>query len=139
MNWKLVLTLSLFGLAMGIATVYFIPSGVEPLLWLAIFVICAYAVARDGTQRRFLTGLSIGIVNSIWVTGAHVLLFDRYLAGHAREAAMMQSMPLPQSPRLMMVLTGPVIGVISGIVIGALCVIAGKFIGRKPQGVAPPI
>ena len=123
---------------MAIATVYVIPSSVEPLLWLAIFVACAYAVARDSGDRRFLTGFLIGVVNSVWVTGAHALLFDHYIAGHAREAAMMQSMPLPQSPRLMMVLTGPVIGAISGVVIGLFCVIAGKFISAKNPGVASP-
>ena len=118
MNWKLVLKLPLFALAMGIATVYFIPSSVEPLLWLVIFVICGYVVARNTDEWRFLNGLAIGIMNSVWVTGSHVLLFDRYTAGHAREAAMMQSMPLPQSPRLMMVFTGAMSGVISGLVIG---------------------
>jgi hypothetical protein len=41
MNWKLIITLSLFGLAMGIATVFVVPSTVEPLCWLAIFVVCA--------------------------------------------------------------------------------------------------
>ena len=32
MKWKLVLLLSLFGLGMGIAAVYLIPSNIEPLL-----------------------------------------------------------------------------------------------------------
>ncbi len=42
MNWKLILQLSLFGLAMAVGTVFVIPSNVEPLFWLAIFAVCAY-------------------------------------------------------------------------------------------------
>jgi hypothetical protein len=31
MNWKLIIQLSMFGLAMGIATVFVIPSNIEPV------------------------------------------------------------------------------------------------------------
>jgi len=51
MSWRLILTLSLFGLGMGIATVAFIPSNTEPLFWLAIFVMCAYLIARNASHR----------------------------------------------------------------------------------------
>jgi hypothetical protein len=44
----------------------------------------------------------------------------------------MQSMPLPTWPRLMMVITGPVVGIMSGILIGALALIIGHFL--KPTG-----
>ena len=128
MNWKLVFQLSLFGLAMGLGTVFFIPSSVEPVCWVVIFLVCAYVVARNCLERRFLHGFAIGILNSFWVTAAHILFFGQYLAGHAEEAAMMRSMPLQSSPRLLMALTGPVIGIVSGILIGALCMVVGRFV-----------
>jgi len=78
MNWKLILQLSLFGLAMAFATVYVIPSSVEPFLWLPIFVLCAWLIAKRAPGKVFLHGLLLGIMNSIWITAAHVLLF----AGH---------------------------------------------------------
>ncbi|MBV8909266.1 MAG: hypothetical protein JOZ89_00750 [Gammaproteobacteria bacterium] len=134
MNWKLVFQLSLLGLAMALGTVFLIPSSVEPICWLAIFLVCAYAVARRCRQKLFLHGLAIGIANSFWVTAAHILFFGQYIANHAKEAAMMKSMPLPDSPRLMMALTGPVIGVVSGVIIGVLCLLAGKVIkGARPE------
>jgi len=124
MNWKLIFALSLFGLAMGIATVYVIPSNIEPIFWLVILIVCAIIIARVQPARRFLHGLMVGIVNSIWITAAHVLLFDAYIANHAKEAAMMSSAPLP--PKAMMLVVGPCIGVISGIVLGLFAWIAGK-------------
>jgi uncharacterized membrane protein len=45
---------------------------------------------------------------------------------------MMSSMPLPDSPRLMMLLVGPVVGAVSGAVIGLFAVVAGKLLGRNP-------
>lgn len=137
MNWKLIVQLSLFGLAMGIATVLVIPSTIEPLFWLVVFVISAYVIARRAPGWLFLHGLCTGIANSVWVTGSHVLLFDRYLSHHPQEAAMMSSMPLPDSPRVMMALVGPVIGIASGAVIGLLALVAARFAVRKRAAPAP--
>ena len=133
MGWKLIFQLSLFGLAMGIATVFVIPPNVEPVFWLVIFLICAYVIAKRRLTGRFVHGLLLGLVNSVWITAAHVLMFDRYISGHAQEAAMMKSMPLPDAPRLMMTMTGPVVGLISGIVIGLLALGAGKLTKRSPE------
>ena len=134
MNWKLIFQLSLFGLAMGIATVYVIPSNIEPAFWLVIFLICAYAIARR-TSAHFVNGLMLGIANSIWIIAAHVLLFDRYVANHAAEAAAMMKGPLASSPRVMMIVVGLLIGVVSGAIIGLLALAAGKLIKtpRSPE------
>jgi hypothetical protein len=131
MNWKLILQLSLFGLFMGVATVFFISSAVEPFCWLVVFVISAYAIARGAPGRPFLHGVCVGLANSVWVTASHILLVNEYLARHPREAAMMSSMPMPTHPRLMMALTGPVIGLISGVVLGVFAVVAAKLTGSK--------
>jgi hypothetical protein len=128
MNWKLILLLSMFGLAMGLATVFVIPPKIEPLFWLVIFVICAYVIARQ-TRKPFLHGLLLGLANCVWITSAHLLLFNQYMATHAQEAARMQTMSF--SPRIMMAIVGSVIGLISGVVIGVLALIATKFM--KPE------
>jgi hypothetical protein len=131
MNWKLILGLSLFGLAMGIGTVFWIPSNVEPFFWLAIFVISAYLIATRCPGRYFLHGVLVGLANSVWITAAHVLLFDAYVARHAEEVAMMASMPLAGSPRLLMAITGPIIGLVSGIVLGVFAIVAAKIVAAR--------
>lgn len=79
-------------------------------------------------DRHFLHGLLVGIVNSVWVTGAHILFFSQYIANHPKEAAMMTTMPLPNHPRLMMACVGPIVGVISGLIIGLFALVAGKIV-----------
>jgi hypothetical protein len=136
MNWTLIFRLSLFGLAMGLGTVFFISSSVEPFLWIAIFLISAYLIARQCAHHRFLHGLIVGVANSVWINAMHIAFFSYYMSGHAREAAMMKSMPLPGWPRLMMMITGPVVGIMSGIIIGALAIVAGHFV--KQSGAKTP-
>jgi hypothetical protein len=135
MDWKLILKLSLFGLAMAIATVWIIPANVEPLFWLVILLLSAFLIARARPGRNFLHGLLVGIANSVWVTAAHIAFFDHYIANHPKEAAMTKSMPLPDSPRLMMALVGPVIGIVTGVIIGLFAVVVSRFIIRKQNPV----
>src|SRR5204863_99938 len=80
--------------------------------------------------KPFLHGLGVGVMNSVWITAAHIIFYDTYLAGHAQEAQMMAGSPLPG--RLMMLVTGPIIGVISGCVLGLFALIASRFIKPKP-------
>ncbi len=129
MNWKLILGLSLFGLAMAFATVFVIPSTIEPLVWLVIFPVCAYFIARRAPGSYFLHGLLVGILNSVWITSAHVLFFDQYIGRHAREAEMMRTMPL--APKAMMLVTGPIVGVVSGIVLGILALIVHRVLSTR--------
>jgi hypothetical protein len=126
MNWKLVGTLSLFGLAMGIATVFVIPSNIEPAFWLAIFLVCGFLISKRAPGKHFLHGLFTSLLNSVWITGAHVAFFDTYVANHPQEAAMMQNMPV--AGRLAMVLTGPLVGLISGLLLGLIAFVMSRFI-----------
>jgi hypothetical protein len=126
MNRKLVFQLSMFGLAMGILTVFVIPPKVEPLCWLIIFFICAVIIARKGVPRPFVHGLLTSILNSVWITGAHVLLYDAYRAHHANEVAAMATSGV--SPRLAMLAIGPIIGIGSGLLLGLFAFVASKII-----------
>ena len=130
MNWKLIFGCSLFGLAMAIATVYVIPSTIEWAFWLPVFLINAYLLAKNASGKYFLHGFLVSLVNCAWITGAHVLLYSTYIASHPAEAAMQQQMPMPTHPRLMMLIMGPVIGIVSGLVQGLFAWIASKIVKK---------
>jgi hypothetical protein len=136
LNWRLILALSLFGLGMAFATVWVIPSKIEPLFWLLIFAACAFLIARLAPRRHFLHGFLVSLVNSVWITSAHALFASAYLANHAQEAEMLKTMPMPDSPRLMMMMTGPVVGVASGLVLGGLAWLASRLVKPASAGAA---
>ena len=125
MSWKLVFGLSLFGLAMGFATVFVIPSNIEPFFWLGILLVCAVIIAKRAPGKYFLHGLCVSLVNSVWITGAHIALYDKYVAGHAKEVAMAAQMG---APKMMMAITGPVVGLASGLVLGLFAWVFSKFL-----------
>ena len=133
MNWKLICSLSLFGLFMAFATVYFIPSNVELFCWIVIFIICAVIIGKNAPGKYFAHGFMVSIVNCIWITSAHVLLYDKYIIKHQDELQQMAPMveKMHISNQVVMMIMGPVIGILCGLVLGLLSMIAGKALGKK--------
>jgi hypothetical protein len=120
---------------MGIGTVFLIPWNVEPFCWLVIFPICAYLIARSMTSYRFLTGVAVGVVNSIWITASHLIFFDRYvhhLGGAAGILTGTSTQVVVPPPLIATLVGGPIIGLISGAIIGLLALLAGRFV-RPPR------
>ena len=131
MKWKLILLLSLFGLAMGIATSYWIHPKAEIILWLVIFIICAFIIAKYCSDRYFLHGFLVSIVNSFWVTGAHIILFHQYMGFHPMMAQRMADMPYGSHPLRLMAITGPLIGIVSGLVLGLFAFLASRILKKN--------
>lgn len=132
MNWKLIFQLSIFGLIMAFGTVSLIPQKFEPIFWVVIFIFCAYVIARVAPGKYFLHGFCVSLVNSIWITAAHIFFYSTYMAHHPDMAQMADKMPMPSHPRLMMLFMGPIFGAVSGLVLGLFSFIASKIVSRKP-------
>ncbi len=135
MNWKLIFGLSLFGLLMAFATVYWIPSSIESFIWLPIFLLCAWLIAKNAPGKYFLHGLLVSLVNCVWITGVHIKLSTAYIANHPQEADMYAQMfaKTGLSMHRAMLVFGPVIGIISGIVLGLFAFAASKIF-KKTNG-----
>jgi len=133
MNWKLIYGLSLFGLVMAFATVYWIPSNVEPYVWLPVFLLCAYLIAKNAPGKYFLHGMLVGIVNCVWITGVHIKLSADYIAHHPEEGKMYADMLAKTGLSLhrAMMVFGPLTGIISGIVLGLFAFAASKMFKKN--------
>ena len=131
MNTKLIFQLSLFGLAMAFATLSLIPPTIEPLIWLLIFVICAYLIAKKCTGKYFLHGFLVSILNSVWIISVHIIFAGAYFKHHVQQVPQNVIIPLLNHPRLMMLIVGPIIGVISGVVLGLFAFIASKLVKKE--------
>jgi hypothetical protein len=136
MNWKLIFLLSLFGLAMGISTVFWITQSMEPYFWIAVLIITAWLIARRAPGKYFLHGLFVGLANCVWVIAAHVYWYATYLGNHPQMVEMMRKWPLADHPRRAMVLFGPIYGIISGIVIGLVALLLAAVMGKKKPAAA---
>jgi hypothetical protein len=132
MNWKIIIQLSLFGLIMAFGTLALIPQNVEPVFWLIIFAFCALVIAKACPGKYFLHGFLVSIVNCIWITGLHIFFYQTYVNHHPAMANMGQSLSSSLSihPRLVMLIFGPVFGILSGIILGLFALIASKIVKR---------
>ena len=130
MNWKIIIQLSLFGLIMAFATVSLIPQKLEPFFWLVIFIFCAYVIAKVCTGKYFLHGFFVSLCNCVWIIAVHIAFAKTYTANHIE---MVTSMPgsLAVHPRLGMLITGPFIGALFGVILGLFSLIASKIVKKK--------
>ncbi len=130
MNWKLILALSLFGLAMGFATLTWNSPKLEQFLWLLIFLLCAWLIGKNAERSYFLHGFLVSLLNCVWVTGLHMKYADTYIAHHTAEAGQYAKMnaELGLSIQQSMLLIGPFIGIFSGIILGLFSLAASKIL-----------
>src|SRR5216117_2752181 len=84
MNVRLILTLSLFGLLVGIGSIVgLIPSGWELAVWAVIALISAGVLARQAPGKFFLHGFLTGFVAGAVSTLCQALFMNQYLAHNA--------------------------------------------------------
>ena len=133
MNWKLIFQLSVFGLIMAFATLSLVPTSLEWVFWLVIFIFCAYTIAKVCTGKYFLHGFLVSMVNCVWITAVHGFCFTYYTQHHPEMTSMSTNMPnyLATHPRQMMLIFGPIAGAISGLILGLFSFIASKIV-KKP-------
>ena len=131
MNWKLIFTLSLIGLGMAFATVFVIPNKIEPLFWLLIFILYAVLIVKNVPGKYFLHGFMVSFVNGFWIAGIHVLFFATYMSNNPDMWKIEQNMPMPEHPRVMMLITGPLFGAGFGLLNGLFAFITSKIIKKK--------
>ena len=131
MNWKFIFKLSIFGLAMALLTLSMIPMKIEPFCWLAIFVLCAYLIPKYVSGNYFMHGFMTSILNCVWITSIHFIFYRQYLVNHPGMAGTINNTAFNLSPRALMLLTGPLIGFLSGLILGTFTLIAAKVQGQK--------
>lgn len=128
MKWKLITQLSVFGLIMAFATLSLIETKMEPPFWFMTFVFSAFVIAKVAPGKYFLHGFMVAIFNCFWITLIHLLFYNSYAANHQ------DIMPMYGiHPRRMMLLSGPVFGILFGIILGLFALIASKIVKKNPQ------
>jgi uncharacterized membrane protein len=133
MNWKLIFVLSVFGIAMGLLSVFvYCPPVVEFVLWLVITVVSAVVIARYAPGKYFLHGFCVAVLNTVWVTAAQAGLFFSYIATHPEYLQMTAQLPeaLSGHPRRLIVYKAPIIAILSGLLFGLFAWVASKIVKR---------
>jgi TRAP-type C4-dicarboxylate transport system permease large subunit len=78
MNWKTVLSLSLFGVLMGILSLLGYARGIEWFLWGAIAVISAIVINKS-SGKIFPNGIMAGLLMGVFSTIITLVFLDKYV------------------------------------------------------------
>jgi len=132
MNWRLILQLSFFGVAMGLGIVFFLSSWVTTILWVIIIVLSGYAIAKRCVRLRFLSGLLVGLLDCLLDTTVKVTFFHAYVVRYAGEIELIHQFMPAMSVRRLMALTSPALGLIWGVAIGLVALLIGVFLKPAP-------
>jgi hypothetical protein len=129
MKWKLVIQLSVFGMIMAFASISLISERMEPPFWLMVFIFSAYVIAKVAPYKYFLHGFVVSLLNSLWITVVHLFFYDSYAVHHPAAISMYHGL----HPRLMMVALGPAFGIMFGIILGLMALVASKVIKKNAE------
>jgi hypothetical protein len=116
MNWKLILWLSLFGVAMAVASLFGWTRHIEPLLWLVIFLLYGWCIAKNATGKYSLHGFLVSVLNGVWISINHASFYSLYIKNNPEMLEGFANLPPSISPRLMVLVMGPVVGAICGVI-----------------------
>jgi hypothetical protein len=128
MNWRLILSLSQFGVAMGVASVLGLAQGYGGILWSLIGIFCAIWIARKLRTRHFVHGLLTGAIGGGIAPLIQVPFFSTYLTNNPRAVADLKQLPAGLSVQTFFLILILVIAVLSGLALGLLSWAAGKII-----------
>ena len=131
MDRKLVGMLSVAGVVMGVASVLGWTQRIEFVLWLVIAIAAAFVIAREAPRAFFLHGFWTGLLAGIASPLIQCALYATYVANNPDTAAQLQTMPANWSPRVVLLVFAPLMGLAYGACVGLLSWIASKMIKRR--------
>src|SRR5437660_5370 len=99
MNVKLIVGLSLFGIVMGVVSLFGLTRNIEPVLWLVIFLLYAVIIARNISSKRFLHAFLVGLLNGVWLALIHSAFFSTYIGNNPEMMAAYEKMPKFAGPQ----------------------------------------
>ena len=124
MDWKLIALLSVVGIIMGLLSVRGFTQKIEPVLWL-LFGIATSLVISKNLEKPFLHGLVIGVAWGILNGLLQSAFFDTYLANNSSvQQSFQKNSSIP--PRIFVLATAPIIGLITGVILGGLSLLLKK-------------
>jgi hypothetical protein len=126
MDWTVIMIFSAIGLIMGLLSVRGFTQKLEPFLWLLFGIATCLVLSKNIDNKPFLHGLLIGIAWGVINSLVQFAFFDTYLANNP-QLSQNFSKPTFVHPRYFVLVTAPIIGLITGLILGGLSLLFKKL------------
>ena len=126
MDWKIIALMSAIGLIMGLLSVKGFTQKIEPVLWLLFSIATSLIVSKNIDGKLFLHGLLIGTAWGIFNGMIQSAFYEIYLSNNPSLQQKFQKNSFIQ-PRYFVLVTAPVIGLITGLILGGLSLLLRKL------------
>ena len=130
MNLK-IWVLTLFGVAMGLASVFGYTQSFEWIYWIIIALISGAVIAKVADRQIFVKSVVVGLFMGIFTGVIQAAMFDTYLANNPKSLDGFKEIPLSLEPQYVVLFTAPFIGIAFGLIIGLIAILIDKFTGKK--------
>lgn len=138
MNWKLILTLSLFGPIVGTLTVLGVfPRGADRFVWFAVVGVCAWVVAKREPSRPLPHGAVTGFVTGASSTLVQAFYVDTLAANNPWMVEAMADQPAGFDFEFFVFMLVPFIGVAGGAMTGLLAMLIARARVARTGGAKP--
>ena len=127
MNWLLIILLSVFGGIMGLLSIKGYTQKIEPFLWILFAIATALVLSRNVENRAFVHAVIIGFCWGLLNGLIQSSFFDQYLANSPSLKDSFEKSASVIKPRYFVLITGPLIGLVIGAVMGGLTLLFRTF------------
>ncbi|REJ81935.1 MAG: hypothetical protein DWQ44_13540 [Bacteroidetes bacterium] len=126
MKIKLIYSLSMLGLLIGMLSLFGFTGKAEPFLWLGCILIAVLVLVKKLKYKIFLHALIIGLMWGVLNALVQFLNFEMYLDNNPQYRDSFNEVSFME-PVYFVLISGPIYGLASGTLIGILALFAKKF------------
>ena len=115
---------------MGFASVFGITGSKEWVFWIIIWLVFAVIIAKNVKTKLLGHGIMIGILAAFTGGIVKAFLYSTYLVNNPDFAEKAKTVPASLSGEAIMIFTSPVVGLLTGFVLGVFAIIASKILAK---------
>ena len=132
MNSK-IWSLTLFGVLMGLLTLFGIVQNYLLFIWIIIAIICGIVIAKSADTQLFVKGVVVGLFIGVFFVLIQYFMFDTYLLNNPNSLDGFKQITTNLAPQYVILFSGPFFGIGFGLLIGLFAFIFDKMTGKKTQ------
>ena len=127
MDWIVIMIFSVVGLIMGLLSIKGFTQKIEPFLWLLFGIATTLVLSKNIDNKAFLHGLLVGLAWGFVNGLIQTVFFNSYLANNPHLQPDFSKITF-MHPRYYVLLMAPVIGLITGLILGGMTLLFKKIL-----------